>query len=98
MTYKIKFDKNGAVVTITYDVRCKVGEELLATMAIYVDGPNVMNQEASGNTALSGTFDIDIDDSKDVRVSFSITTNKPSSVYRSDMLRARHNDVVEFHD
>ncbi len=96
--YSIKLNKDHGQVAVHYDLSVPVGGvELIAEFSVYIDGKNVIEESASGNTRFFGTVYAKIDGDKDIPVAFSIASSTGFSTNGDDVLRAGHPfDDAEF--
>jgi hypothetical protein len=90
--YKITVTKDLEMVTVRYNLEVPVGgAELIADFSVFIDGKDVIKESASGNTKFFGTAFAKLhDETKDVPVNFSITSNIGFSADGADVLRAGH--------
>jgi hypothetical protein len=99
VNYRIKLSKNHNEVKVEYALDVPVGgNELIASLSIYVDGENVMEQDASGNTKFTGAvFHHLSNEMTDHSVSFAISSSTGWMDSGSDKLRGeRPFDDVTF--
>ena len=97
LTYKITINKDHNSVAVHYDISGLPLEETIAVFAVYVDGKNVIAEDASNNTKFFGTVYAKINDEKDVPVAFSLTGSADFSANGDDVLRGGHSfDDAEF--
>ena len=90
--YKITVNKDMEMVTVHYNLEVPAGgQELIADFSVFIDGKDVIEESASGNTKFFGTtFAKLADETKDVPVNFSITSNVGFSADGADVLRGGH--------
>jgi hypothetical protein len=90
VNYNISIEKDkGGQVAVHYYLSVPVGgTELIATFQVWVDGEGVVKERASGNTRFFGTvYTKLVDETKDVPVSFDLTSNQGFEATDSDTLR-----------
>lgn len=92
MKYQIDIEKDRNNVSIRYDITTTPGgAELIATFQVYIDGEETVKDNAANNTRFFGTIFTKLeDDSKDVSVSFSLTSNTGFQASDTDTLRGEH--------
>ena len=90
--YKITVNKDLEMVTVHYNLEVPVGgQELIADFSVFVDGKDIIEESASGNTKFFGTaFAKLANETKDVSINFSITSNIGFSADGADVLRGGH--------
>ncbi len=103
--YKIKVDKDHALVKATWDVNVDISDtELISSFAVTVEGKALNTQcnnpTGGGNKACKGAdFATLSNPNEDCAVTFVITTNKPDVQNGNDVLRgAKTYDDVDFAD
>ena len=90
--YKITVNKDLEMVTVRYDLSTEMGgAELIADFSVFIDGKDVITESASGNTKFFGTAFAKIhDETKDVAVNFTVTSNTDFKADGADILRGGH--------
>jgi hypothetical protein len=89
VSYQIKFEKDHASVKVTYDLSVPAaGPALIADFQATVDGTDLISGFIPGQTAFNGAkFHTLADPTKDVTVSFSISSNQDWNASDDDVLR-----------
>jgi hypothetical protein len=89
--YEITVNRDHKQITIRYNLEVERGSpERIASFKVYVDGVNVIKEDASENTKFFGTAFAFAGETKDVDINFALTGNKDFSADGSDVLRAGH--------
>ena len=99
ISYDIKFEKDHATVKVIYDLSVPVGgSALIADFQVTVDGTDLISGFLPGQTAFNGAkFHTLTDPTKDVIVSFSISSNQDWNASNNDVLRGEKDyDEAEF--
>ena len=101
INYDIKFEKDHASVKVTYDVSVPVGgPALIADFQVTIDGNDLISGMIPGQTAFNGAkFHTLPDPTKDVDVSFTLSSNQGWVASDDDVLRGEKDyDEAEFSD
>jgi hypothetical protein len=101
ISYEIKFEKDHASVKVTYDISVPVGgPALIADFQVTVDSTDLISGFLPGQTAFNGAkFHTLSDPSKDVPVSFTLSSNQGWVASDDDVLRGEKDyDEAEFSD
>src|SRR5271156_243342 len=90
LTYKITINKDHNTVAVHYDISGHPLEETIAVFSVYIDGKDVITEDASNNTKFFGTVFAKINEAKDIPVAFSLTGSADFSASGDDVLRGGH--------
>ena len=74
----------------SYSLSTVIGEDLIASFVVYVNGSDVIVGDVSGNSDFTGEVFTVADDSKDIPVSFAISSSSGWTANGSDTLRGDH--------
>jgi hypothetical protein len=90
--YKITVNKDLEMVTVHYNLEVPVGgQELIADFSVFIDGKDVIEESASGNTKFFGTaFAKLANPEQDAAVNFAISSNTDFKADGADVLRGGH--------
>lgn len=101
INYTIHIDKDHSQVKVHYSLQAIIGgTETIAGFQVWVDGEKMIGEVDPGNVRFFGTNFSELKNpTKDVAVSFSLTSNQEFEASDSDILRGDRNyDTVEFHN
>jgi hypothetical protein len=101
LTYKIKFEKDHALVKVSYDLSATVGgPALIAGFQVSVDGTDLISGFLPGQTRFTGAqFHTLAHPDQDASVTFSIASNQGWTANDSDVLRGgKTYDDTQFSD